>query len=70
MPEQTIPSARTPKLPGLDSKITPMLGVGLGLKPLGCLEGPGVVASALNLDSKGLEQPDFMNDITNLRDIS
>jgi phosphatidylserine decarboxylase len=34
MPEQTIPSARTPKLPGLDSKVTPMLGVGLGLTGL------------------------------------
>ena len=34
MPEPTIPSARTPKLPGLDSKVTPMLGVGLGLTGL------------------------------------
>jgi phosphatidylserine decarboxylase len=34
MPEQTIPSARKPKLPGLDSKITPLLGVGLGLTGL------------------------------------
>src|SRR5689334_16595434 len=34
MPEQTIPGARRPKLPGLDSKVTPMLGVGLGLTGL------------------------------------
>lgn len=34
MPEQTIPSSRKPKLPGLDSEATPMLGVGLGLTGL------------------------------------
>ena len=34
MPEQTIPSSRKPKLPGLDSEVTPMLGVGLGLTGL------------------------------------
>jgi phosphatidylserine decarboxylase len=33
MPEQTIPT-RKPKLPGLDSKVTPILGVGLGLTGL------------------------------------
>src|SRR5213075_1145781 len=33
MPEQTIPSARKPKLP-LDSNVTPLLGVGLGLTGL------------------------------------
>src|SRR5262245_43779125 len=34
MPEQTLPSSRKPKLPGLDSEVTPMLGVGLGLTGL------------------------------------
>jgi len=34
MPEQTIPRSRKPKLPGLDSEVTPMLGVGLGLTGL------------------------------------
>jgi phosphatidylserine decarboxylase len=34
MPEQIIPSARKPKLPGLDSQVTPMLGLGLGLTGL------------------------------------
>jgi phosphatidylserine decarboxylase len=34
MPEQTVPTTRKPKLPGLDSEVTPVLGVGLGLTGL------------------------------------
>jgi len=34
MSEQTIPTTRKTKLPGLDSEVTPVLGVGLGLTGL------------------------------------
>src|SRR5689334_7608949 len=34
MPQQTVSTSRKPKLPGLDSEATPVLGVGLGLTGL------------------------------------